>query len=145
MITLQHVLFKKKEADIVKAANLSDVHFIDPAKDVGGGLIGPKTSVNYILALFLGILIPLLLYLLFSFINAVQNAEDVSKMTKNSVDRNCLNKESRLSCFDRPKSALSESLEPFDLRYNFIQATKFRRCKTLMITSSVSGEGKHLL
>jgi hypothetical protein len=42
------------------------MHFIDPAKDVGGGLIGPKTSVNYILALFLGILIPLLLYLLFS-------------------------------------------------------------------------------
>jgi capsular polysaccharide biosynthesis protein len=57
---------KRSEADIVKAANLSDVHFIDPAKDVGGGLIGPKTSVNYILALFLGILIPLLLYLLFS-------------------------------------------------------------------------------
>jgi uncharacterized protein involved in exopolysaccharide biosynthesis len=30
---------KRSEADIVKAANLSDVHFIDPAKDVGGGLI----------------------------------------------------------------------------------------------------------
>jgi hypothetical protein len=30
----------KKEADIVKAANLSDVHFIDPAKDAG--LTGPK-------------------------------------------------------------------------------------------------------
>ena len=35
-------LQKRSEADIVKAANLSDVHFIDPAKDVGGGLIGPK-------------------------------------------------------------------------------------------------------
>ena len=41
-------LQKRSEADIVKAANLSDIHFIDPAKDVGGGLIGPKTSVNYI-------------------------------------------------------------------------------------------------
>jgi uncharacterized protein involved in exopolysaccharide biosynthesis len=59
-------LQKKKRSRYCKAANLSDVHFIDPAKDVGGGLIGPKTSVNYILALFLGILIPLLLYLLFS-------------------------------------------------------------------------------
>ncbi|HQZ26184.1 MAG TPA: sugar transporter, partial [Flavobacterium sp.] len=35
-------LQKRSEADIVKAANLSDVHFIDPAKDIGGGLIGPK-------------------------------------------------------------------------------------------------------
>ena len=39
-------LQKRSEADIVKAANLSDIHFIDPAKDIGGGLVGPKTSVN---------------------------------------------------------------------------------------------------
>jgi len=39
-------LQKRSEADIVKAANLSDIHFIDPAKDIGEGLIGPKTSVN---------------------------------------------------------------------------------------------------
>jgi uncharacterized protein involved in exopolysaccharide biosynthesis len=53
-------LQKRNEAEIVKASNLSDIHFIDPAKDIGGGLIGPKTSVNYVLALFLGFLIPLL-------------------------------------------------------------------------------------
>jgi succinoglycan biosynthesis transport protein ExoP len=52
-------LAKRNEADIVKAANLSDIHFIDPAKDIGEGLIGPNTSVNYIMAFFVGILIPL--------------------------------------------------------------------------------------
>ncbi|OYX83384.1 MAG: sugar transporter, partial [Flavobacteriales bacterium 32-34-25] len=71
-------LQKRSEADIVKAANLSDIHFIDPAKDVGGGLIGPKTSVNYVLASFLGITIPLLfVFLLFFINNSIQNAEDV--------------------------------------------------------------------
>ena len=50
-------LQKRSEANIVKAANLPDIHFIDPAKDIGGGLIGPKTSVNYVLAFFLGLLI----------------------------------------------------------------------------------------
>lgn len=76
-------LQKRSEADIVKAANLSDIHFIDPAKDVGLGLIGPKTSVNYVMALFLGILIPLLVVLGIFFINnAIQNAEDISKLTK---------------------------------------------------------------
>jgi succinoglycan biosynthesis transport protein ExoP len=43
-------LEKKSEAEIVKAANLSDIHFLDTAKDTGGGLIGPRTTVNYVLA-----------------------------------------------------------------------------------------------
>ena len=62
-------LQKRNEAEIVKASNLSDIHFIDSAKDIGGGLIGPKTSVNYVLALFLGILIPLIIVFLLFFIN----------------------------------------------------------------------------
>ncbi|MFV8357542.1 GumC family protein, partial [Flavobacterium sp. XS1P32] len=116
-------LQKRSEADIVKAANLSDVHFIDPAKDVGGGLIGPKTSVNYILALFLGILIPLLFVFTIFFINnAVQNAEDVSKMTKLPlIGIVGLNKESSdLAVFDRPKSALSESFRAIRSSLQFL-------------------------
>lgn len=35
-------LQKRSEAEIVKAANISDIEFIDPAKDVGGGLRGEK-------------------------------------------------------------------------------------------------------
>ena len=42
-------LEKRSEAEIVKAANISDIKFLDPAKDIGGGLRGPKTSINYIL------------------------------------------------------------------------------------------------
>jgi succinoglycan biosynthesis transport protein ExoP len=37
-------LQKRSEASIVKAANLSDIKFIDSAKDVGGGLLGPKNN-----------------------------------------------------------------------------------------------------
>ena len=139
-------LQKRSEADIVKAANLSDVHFIDPAKDVGGGLIGPKTSVNYILALFLGILIPLLFVFTIFFINnAVQNAEDVSKMTKLPlIGIVGLNKESSdLAVFDRPKSALSESFRAIRSSLQFLyKQQNLDGAKTLMITSSVSGEGK---
>src|SRR6187402_2231988 len=75
-------LQKRSEADIVKAANLSDIHFIDAAKDVGGGLIGPKTGVNYILAIFLGILLPLLVITVLFFVNnTILNPDDVSKLT----------------------------------------------------------------
>ncbi|MCF6142104.1 polysaccharide biosynthesis tyrosine autokinase [Flavobacterium sp. K77] len=139
-------LQKRSEADIVKAANLSDVHFIDPAKDIGGGLIGPKTSVNYVLALFLGLLIPLIFVFIIFFINnSVQNSEDISKLTKIpligiiGVNRDISN----LAVFDRPKSALSESFRAIRSSLQFLyKQQNLNGAKTLMITSSVSGEGK---
>ena len=139
-------LQKRSEADIVKAANLSDVHFIDPAKDVGGGLIGPKTSVNYVLALFLGILIPLIFVFTIFFINnSVQNVEDISKMTKIPlIGIVGVNKESsNLAVFERPKSALSESFRAIRSSLQFLyKQQNLDGAKTLMITSSVSEEGK---
>jgi polysaccharide biosynthesis transport protein len=139
-------LEKKSEANIVKAANLSDIHFIDPAKDVGGGLIGPKTSVNYVLALFLGLLFPLLFVLGIFFINnAIQNTEEVSKLTQlpliGVVGINTL--ETDLAVFEKPKSALSESFRAIRSSLQFLyKKQNLQGAKTLMITSSVSGEGK---
>lgn len=139
-------LQKRSEADIVKAANLSDIHFIDPAKDVGGGLIGPKTSVNYVLALFLGILIPLLFVLGIFFINnAIHNVEDISKLTKIPIIGVVgINKEdSSLAVYEKPKSALSESFRAIRSSLQFLyKKQNVDGAKTLMITSSVSGEGK---
>ncbi len=40
-------LQKRSEAEIVKAANLSDIHFIDPAKDIGKGLIGSFNNFGF--------------------------------------------------------------------------------------------------
>ena len=139
-------LQKRSEADIVKAANLSDIHFIDPAKDVGGGLIGPKTSVNYVLALFLGILIPLLfVFAIFFLNNAIHNADDISKLTKIPIIGVVgINKEdSSLAVYEKPKSALSESFRAIRSSLQFLyKKQNVDGAKTLMITSSVSGEGK---
>jgi polysaccharide biosynthesis transport protein len=143
---IETFLQKKSEANIVKAANLSDIHFIDPAKDVGGGLIGPKTSVNYILALFLGLLLPLLfIFGIFFINNAIQNTEDVSKLTQlpmiGVVGINIL--DSDLAVFEKPKSALSESFRAIRSSLQFLyKKQNLQGAKTLMITSSVSGEGK---
>ncbi len=139
-------LQKRSEADIVKAANLSDIHFIDPAKDVGGGLIGPKTSVNYVLALFLGILIPLIVVLIIFFINnSIQNTEELSNLTNIpligviGVNRD----KTALAVYNKPKSALSESFRAIRSSLQFLyKKQNVDGAKTLMITSSVSGEGK---
>lgn len=139
-------LKKRNEAEIVKASNLSDVHFIDSAKDIGGGLVGPKTSVNYILALFLGILVPLLfIFGIFFVNNSIQNADDVSKLTQIpligviGVNKDAVN----LAVFDKPKSALSEAFRAIRSSLQFLyKKQEVSGSKTLMITSSISGEGK---
>jgi len=139
-------LQKRNEAEIVKASNLSDIHFIDPAKDIGDGLIGPKTSVNYVLALFLGTLIPLLFVFGIFFINnSIQNTEDISKLTQIpllgviGVNKNAIN----LAVFDKPKSALSEAFRGIRSSLQFLyKKQQVNGSKTLMITSSISGEGK---
>ncbi|MCG9793941.1 polysaccharide biosynthesis tyrosine autokinase [Flavobacterium algicola] len=139
-------LQKRSEADIVKAANLSDIHFIDPAKDIGGGLIGPKTSVNYVLALFLGFLIPLVVVFIIFFINnSIQNTEDITSRTKIPlIGVVGLNTDStELAVFDRPKSALSESFRAIRSSLQFLyKQQNVNGAKTVMVTSSVSGEGK---
>ena len=139
-------LQKRSEADIVKAANLSDIHFIDPAKDIGGGLVGPNTRVNYVLAFFLGLLFPLLMVFAIFFINnAIQNTEDISRLTQIPlIGVIGLSKESSdLAVYLKPKSALSESFRAIrsSLQYLYKQQS-LTGAKTLMITSSVSGEGK---
>jgi len=139
-------LQKRNEAEIVKASNLSDIHFIDPAKDTGGGLIGPKTSANYILALFLGILIPLMFVFGIFFINnSIQNGDDINKLTQIpllgiiGLNKGALS----LAVFDKPKSALSEAFRGIRSSLQFLyKKQQVNGSKTLMITSSISGEGK---
>lgn len=139
-------LQKRNEAEIVKASNLSDIHFVDSAKDIGGGLIGPKTSVNYVMALFLGVLIPLLFVLGIFFINnSIQNTDDISKLTNIPLLGVVgLNKDSvNLAVFDKPKSALSEAFRGIRSSLQFLyKKQQLSGSKTLMITSSISGEGK---
>jgi polysaccharide biosynthesis transport protein len=142
----QAYLQKRSEASIVKAANLSDIKFIDSAKDIGGGLIGPKTDVNYVIALLMGFLLPLLIIIaIFAFNNSIQNAEDLSKLTSipliGVVGVN--NSKSYLAVFDKPKSALSESFRAIRSSLQFLyKKQNLSGTKTLMLTSTISGEGK---
>ncbi len=139
-------LQKRNEAEIVKASNLSDIHFIDSAKDIGGGLIGPKTAVNYVLALFLGILIPLIIvFLLFFINNTIQNTDDISTQTHIPlIGVVGINKENTsLAVFQKPKSALSEAFRGIRSSLQFMyKKRQLDGAKTLMLTSSISGEGK---
>ena len=119
---------------------------IDTAKDTGGGKIGPNTELNYVMALLIGGVIPLVFVFLLVFLNTnVHNAQEVSRMSpipilgligKNKSDDN-------LVVFNKPKSAIAESFRGLRSSLQFMYKKQgVVGSKTVLITSSVSGEGK---
>ena len=139
-------LSKKSEAYIVRASNISDIYFIDEAKDIGEGLIGPKTSINYILAFFSGILLPLLIIIgILLFNNTIQSTDEIAELTQIPL-LGVIGKKigtSNLAVYEKPKSAISESFRAIRSSLQFIyKKNRVEGAKTLMITSTVSGEGK---
>ena len=139
-------LEKRAEADIIRASNLSDIEFIDPAKDVGDGLIGPKTGVNYILALLLGLGIPFLIVFIKTLLdNSIHTTDDIEKLTRIPII-GVIGKNTdmgNLAVFDKPKSAIAESFRGIRSSLQFIyKKQKIEGSKIVMLTSSISGEGK---
>ncbi len=139
-------LQKRSEAEIIKAGNISDVEFIDPAKDTGGGLQSSKNSVNYLLALIVGILIPLLIvFILFLLDNNINTTNDIQKLTQIPIIGvvGKKNTENNLSVFLKPKSPLAESFRAIRSSLQYLYKKKnLEGSKILMLTSSISGEGK---
>lgn len=139
-------LEKRSEADIVKASNVSDIEFLDQAKDVGGGFRGPNKSINYVLALILGFSLPLVYVIILTLLDTnINNTSEIEKLTtipiigiigkKNTV--------SNLSVFEKPRSPLAESFRAIRSSLQYIYKKQdYDGSKVLMITSSISGEGK---
>ncbi len=139
-------LAKKSEAVIIRAANVSDIKFVDSAKDIGGGLIGPKTGVNYVLAIILGFLLPFIIISILFFTNdSIKNTEEIKRLTSLPLIGIIGKKtnDSNLSVFEKPKSALSESFRAMRSSLQFMyKKQNINGSKVLMVTSSFSGEGK---
>lgn len=139
-------LAKRSEAGLVKAANVSDVMVIDTAKDTGGGKIGPNTQLNYMMAGLFGMFVPLLLVFIRGFFDPkIRNVGDLARITpisllgvigRSHVDTN-------LAVLTQPKSPIAESFRALRSSLQFIYKKQgIKGAKTLLVTSSVSGEGK---
>ncbi|NMH86366.1 exopolysaccharide transport family protein [Flavivirga algicola] len=139
-------LAKRSEAAIVKAANVSDISVIDEAKDVGGGLIGPNKNLNYMMALILGISLPIIiLFIIFLLDNTIHGTEDIKRLSNVPILGliGKLNHENNLIVFEKPKSAVAEAFRAIRSSLQFFyKKTDKEGGRTIMITSSVSGEGK---
>ena len=139
-------LEKLSEAGLLKAANVSDVVIIDEAKDIGGGKIGPNTQLNYVIAGIFGFSIPFItIFILVFFDNKIYTNQEINKLSPapilGVIGKN--NSNSNLAVLNNPKSLISESFRALRSNLQFLYKEKLiKGAKTVLITSSISGEGK---
>jgi capsular exopolysaccharide synthesis family protein len=140
---------KRYEASTAIAANVSDIRVIDTAKDLGQGPNYPLPSFNYLIAIMLGTVLPLFYIIIKELLdNKIHSLEEIENNYAipilGAIGRN--KGSNNLVVFERPKSTVSESFRTIrsNLQFLFKNASE-AESKTLILTSSISGEGKTMV
>jgi len=139
------LLEKRADAGIAKASNIADNKVLDQARIDNISKITPKTTTNYLIALVLGFMLPILFILIIDFFNdKIVEKSDIEKYTNvpilGVIGHN--DKGTDLVVFERPKSSISESFRTVRTNLQYINIDKKEQGWVISITSTVSGEGK---
>ena len=136
-----YLLEKRAEAGIARASNVSDNTILDYAKQ--GTLVFPKKNQNYGLAILLGFLLP------FGFVvvrdifdDRIKDQRDLKKhfMIPQLGIVGYSEKDTNMVVLQHPKSAVAESFRSLRSAITYLASGK--NTKKILVTSSVSGEGK---
>jgi tyrosine-protein kinase Etk/Wzc len=137
------LLQKRSEAQIARASSMPDYDIIDPARISVISLVSPKSKLNYIIALLLGLFIPTSIILLRDFLNnKIIDVEEIESMTELPILGKVFHSYRRTSTVvnDYPNSSVTESFR--SIRTNFEFFSDGGRNQVLLVTSATSGEGK---
>lgn len=141
--TYNYLLKKKSENEMTKVAILSDYRIIDRAYNPGYPIDAPRSFV-FLVALILGVIFGILQALFRNFLNdKIQTKKDVESLTTLPIYGilPVLNqKVLKLEVFKDPRSPFSEAYR--SLRTNLQFARKENQANVVLVTSTISGEGK---
>jgi tyrosine-protein kinase Etk/Wzc len=137
------LLQKRSEAAIAAASNRPDYAILEPAREITSKEIAPKNALNYMMAIFLGLLLPTLYLLIRDFFDdKIRSLNDAEYLLRRSVlsviYSNNLKSESVVAEF--PKSAVSESFR--NLRSTLFLKSDHEKSKVVLVTSSQPQDGK---
>jgi tyrosine-protein kinase Etk/Wzc len=137
------LLQKRSEAQISLASTRPDYEIVEPARTITSKIIAPKKSINYMMALFFGLLLPTLFLMIRDFFDdKIRSINDAEYMLHRSVMSvifsNNLKSEAVVAEF--PKSAISESFR--NLRSSLFLKSDHEKSKVILITSSQPQDGK---
>ena len=134
---------KRSEAQISRASSLPDYEVVDPAVLAMSNLVSPKKMLNYIIALFLAILLPTSYVLIKDFLNnKISDPDEVENLSKFPILGRIFHNyhRSKQVVNDHPNSSVTESFSA--VRTNFQFFSEGGKRQVILITSSTSGEGK---
>lgn len=139
------LLQKREEAAINVAIASSSIKVVDYAM-TGSSPVAPKKGTYYLAAILIGLLIPFLfIYIGFLLDDKLHTKEDILKLTRNKIilsEVPHINGENRLTGLN-DRSILGESFRILRTNLTYIfPLQKEKIAQTIMITSTIKGEGK---
>ncbi len=137
------LLERRAEAGIARASQMSDSRIIDMAVPHNSSLMKPNVMKNYLIALMLGLMLPVMVIVLLDlFNNKVIGRHDIEAVTKASILGFISHSEYHddVPVIARPSSTLAESFRAVRTSLGFY--TGQTKCPVIAISSPVSGEGK---
>lgn len=138
-----YMLQKRAEAGIAKASNIADNKILDWARTDNTYMIKPKKSMNYMMAILIGVLIPIILiFIVEYFNNRIISRSDIERQTTvpilGAIGHNSF--QTDMPVFENPKSSLAETFRALRTNLKFL-ATQTQN-QVISISSSLTGEGK---
>jgi tyrosine-protein kinase Etk/Wzc len=135
------LLQKRAEAQIAKASNSSDYEIIDPARVVTAYIISPKKRLNLLIALVLGLFLPLIYIVLKDFfISTLQEEKDIKAVHSfpflSSIGHNSKRTENLIK--DHPEHVIANQFR--DIFSSLLLNNEDN--KLILLSSAEKGSGK---
>jgi tyrosine-protein kinase Etk/Wzc len=138
-----YLLEKRSESGIAMASNVSDNRIIDKASNYSSALVKPKTRVNFLIAIILGFVLPMVLIVLIDFFNdKVIDKKDVERKTKVPVIGYISHSQSKneIAVVEKPGSSLAESFRSVRTAIKYF--VRENEVAVIAVSSTISSEGK---
>ena len=82
-----YLLEKRSEAAIAMASNYPDYEILEPARAVTASILSPRTMMNWLVALFMAVMIPTIFIILKNFFNEkISSVKDVEQYDQPAGD-----------------------------------------------------------
>lgn len=141
--TYKYLINRRAEAQILKASNTPDNEILDVARLERTKRIAPRTAMNYLIAIILGLLIPALYLFLKNYFNvSISDRKDVEKLTRFPIIGQVAqsNDKDPLVVVNSPKSPIAEAFRSIRTNVEFITQGKTK--STILVTGDMQSIGK---
>lgn len=141
--TYKFLMQRRAEAQILRASNTPDNEIIDEARLETVIKVAPRTAINYLIALIIGLLIPALYLFLKDFFNvSISDRKDVEKLTDFPIIGQIPQISEKDPCvvINSPKSPVAEAFRSIRTNIEFI--TQGKPKSTILVTGDMQSIGK---